>query len=107
MPAERKVMIDRTSRIMSGGRVVRMLRTAIVFAISGSVLLAQPHSSPQSPVGAWAVQVTLRDCVTHARLGPAFTSLVTRHQGGTVSDYSAAAAFAIGQRTSGHGTWTH
>ena len=59
-----------------------------------------------SLVGTWTVQVTLRDCTTGAALGPAFDSLVTFHDGGTVSESAASLAFAPGQRSPGHGYWT-
>ena len=58
------------------------------------------------PVGTWAVQVTLRDCATNAPLGPPFNSLVTFHDGGTLSESAGSLAFAPGQRSPGHGTWT-
>jgi hypothetical protein len=53
------------------------------------------------------VQVTLRDCATKAPLGAPFNSLVSFHEGGTVSESTAAVAFQIGQRGPGHGTWAH
>jgi hypothetical protein len=71
-------------------------------------MMAQSNESgsPDGPVGTWTVQVTLRDCSTGAALGPAFNSLVTFHRGGTLSESAGSTAFAPGQRTSGHGTWT-
>lgn len=57
-------------------------------------------------VGAWTVQVTLRDCTTNAPLGPAFNSLVTFHADGTISEAAASLAFAPGQRSPGHGVWS-
>jgi hypothetical protein len=58
-------------------------------------------------VGAWTIQVTLRDCTTNAPLGPPFNSLVTFHRGGTLSESAASLAFAPNQRSSGHGVWIH
>jgi hypothetical protein len=55
--------------------------------------------------GAWSVQVTLRDCTTSAPLGPTINSLVTFHEGGTLSETAGGLGFAIGQRSPGHGIW--
>ena len=63
-------------------------------------------ASADTPVGPWAVQVTLRDCTTGVALGPSFNSLVTFHRGGTLSESAGGVAFAPGQRSAGHGSWT-
>lgn len=55
--------------------------------------------------GTWLVFVQLRNCSTQAPLGPPFMSVVTFHQGGTLSELSGGAAFAPGQRSPGTGTW--
>jgi hypothetical protein len=68
--------------------------------------LAQ-DSGARAIEGVWAVSITLRDCSTNAPLGPPFRALLTFHQGGTLSESAATAAFAPGQRTSGHGTWAN
>ena len=52
------------------------------------------------------MQVTLRDCTTNAPLGPSFNSLVTLHEGGTISESAGSLGFAPNQRSAGHGTWT-
>ena len=64
-------------------------------------------SGAQALAGVWAVQVTLRDCATTAPLGPVVRSIVTFHQDGTISESAGGAAFAPGQRSPGHGLWTH
>ena len=56
--------------------------------------------------GAWSVQVTLRDCTTGAPIGPPINSLVTFHEGGTLSETAGGLGFAIGQRSPGHGIWS-
>jgi hypothetical protein len=56
--------------------------------------------------GTWFVQVTLRNCATNAALG-SFNSLVTFAPGGTLSESAGSLAFAPGQRSTGHGNWTH
>jgi hypothetical protein len=73
---------------------------------AGSVgALGARGSSWKDIQGVWLVQVTLRNCASGAPLGPAFPSVVSFHEGGTVSETTTAPAFAIGQRTSGQGTW--
>jgi hypothetical protein len=82
--------------------------TAMLLGAFGGAASAQSKesASKHSPVGPWAIQVTLRDCATGAALGPAFNSLVTFHRGGTLSESAGGTTFAPGQRSTGHGTWT-
>lgn len=56
--------------------------------------------------GVWAMSLTLRDCTTGAPLGPPFRSLLTFHNGGTLSESAGTTQFAAGQRSPGHGVWT-
>jgi hypothetical protein len=66
---------------------------------------AEGNDGPRSSVaGVWYVQVTLRNCATNAALG-SFPSLVTFHEGGTISETTSSPAFAIGQRSPAQGTW--
>jgi hypothetical protein len=78
-----------------------------LLATSGVVARAESGASLRRPdlAGAWTVQVTLRDCTTNAPLGPPFNSLVSFHEGGTLSEGTASLSFAPGQRSPGHGTW--
>jgi hypothetical protein len=86
---------------------VLALTGTLLTTVSGTVIAQSSQSASVSGlVGAWTVQVTLRDCLTAAPLGPSFSSLVTFHRGGTLSESAGSLAFAIGQRPSGHGTWT-
>jgi hypothetical protein len=57
-------------------------------------------------VGAWSVQVTLRNCDTNAPMG-SFISIVSFHRGGTLSESTGSLAFQSGQRSEGHGAWKH
>lgn len=57
--------------------------------------------------GVWAVRVQLRNCATGAALGPSFLSLVTFARGGTIVESGGGPGFAPGQRSTGHGAWTH
>ena len=86
-----------------------MKNLGIVLALTGALLItsgATAQAAPDSVAGAWLVQVTLRDCTTSAPLGPPFNSLVTFHNGGTISESAGSLAFAPGQRSPGHGAWT-
>ena len=92
------------------------------WAAVASLAAARPHRRPSLDVRrrSWprtapaprgtrrhlGVQVTLRDCATNAPLGPPFNSLVTLHDGGTLSESAGSLAFAPGQRSPGHGAWT-
>jgi hypothetical protein len=98
----------KTSKIIDGGRVMASLwLVGILIVTSGGTVMAQSNSgSQESLAGAWAIQVTLRDCSTEAPLGPAFNALVSFHRGGTLSESNAGPGFAIGQRTAGHGNWS-
>jgi len=99
----------KTLKVLGGGaRAVTMFWLAgALLTTSGGTVMAQSNTSDSQAnlVGAWVVQVTLRDCATNAPLGPSFNSLVTFHRGGTLSESPGTLAFAIGQRSSGHGNW--
>jgi hypothetical protein len=77
----------------------------LLLATSGSSLLASSNDSDPL-TGTWSIQVTLRDCTTNLPLGPPINSLVTFHEGGTLSESAGGLGFAIGQRSPGHGIWT-
>jgi hypothetical protein len=83
-----------------------LLLTGLLFGVSPRIASAQGNGA-QALVGTWAVQVTLRDCTTSAPLGPPTRSIVTFHPGGTLSESAGSVAFAPGQRSPGHGLWTH
>jgi hypothetical protein len=86
---------------------ISCLTVALLAAVSVQAG-AQSDAITERPglTGTWGVQVTLRDCTTGAPLGPPFNSLVTFHGDGTISETAASLAFAPGQRSPGHGTWT-
>jgi hypothetical protein len=88
------------------GTMSTCMLTGLLLSFSASAASAQGNGA-QAVTGTWAVQVTLRDCATTAPLGPPFRSIVTFHQGGTVNESAASLAFAPGQRSPGHGVWTH
>jgi hypothetical protein len=82
--------------------------TGALLATTAGALRAEPAvtAGAGSPglVGTWTVEVTLRDCATDAPIG-SFKSLVTFHQGGTISESAASRSFAPGQRGAAHGRW--
>jgi hypothetical protein len=81
-----------------------VILTIVLVTAGGRTAIAS--GSHDGLEGAWAVQVTLRDCVTNAALGAPFRSLVSFHDGGTLSESAGSLAFAAGQRSPGHGAWT-
>jgi hypothetical protein len=95
-----------TSRALAGGRVAAVLALAGVLLTAAGDRTAIASGSREGLEGAWTVQVTLRDCATNAPLGAPFNSLVTFHDGGTLSESAGSLGFAVGQRSPGHGVWT-
>ena len=87
-------------------------RAAAVVALTGVLLTTAggrtgiASGSREGLEGVWTVEVTPRDCVTNAAAGAPFNSLVSFHDGGTLSESAGGRAFAAGQRSAGHGTWT-
>ena len=75
-----------TSKALAGGRVAAVVTLTGVLLIAAGGRTAIASGSPEGLEGAWAVQVTLRDCVTNAALGAPFNSLVSFHAGGTLSE---------------------
>jgi hypothetical protein len=102
-------MKQRTSIAVMRRRTLGLVTLAVaLIGFSNKPALADSdESGPKSIVGAWTVQVTLRNCATGAPLGPPSNSLVTFHGDGTVSETAGSLAFAPGQRSPGHGVWTH
>jgi hypothetical protein len=78
----------------------------VLAAASGS---RAQQSGTEAPTvkGVWYVQVTIRDCATRVALAPPVHSLVTFAAGGTLHESVSGGGFAPGQRSDGHGTWTH
>jgi len=101
-------MINRSRHTHTVRSITIACFTAVLLAGSGIAVAARSNEGSNSAglVGTWMIQVTLRDCSSGAALGPAFPSLVTFHLDGSISEDAGGVAFAPGQRTSGHGTWT-
>ena len=102
-------MTQRNSRQTRTARAITIACFIAAF-LAGTNCIAAAHTD-EAPsaglLGTWMIQVTLRDCTTGAALGPAFPSLVTFHGDGSISEDPGGLAFAPGQRSSGHGTWSH
>jgi hypothetical protein len=84
--------------------VVAALSAALATSAAGVLRASDGEGRPRLS-GAWVVQVTLRDCTSNAPMG-SFASLVSFHDGGTMSEDATSLAFAPGQRSGGHGAWT-
>lgn len=87
--------------------IVRLPFALALGALLGSpvpTLGADRGKDGKGLVGPWRVEVTLRDCTTHAPIGT-IRSLVTFHGDGTISETPELGTFAPGQRSDGHGTW--
>lgn len=96
-----------TARLV-GYRVVMLVVGSALVLLSAGAAGAQPSGSQARTVqGVWYVQVTVRDCATNVALAPPVNSLVTFGAGGTLQESVSGGGFAPGQRSSGHGTWTH
>ena len=87
--------------------VMLSMGVALVLSAAGAASAQQSAAQGRTMQGAWFVQVTIRDCATGAALAPAVNSLVTFAAGGTLHESVGGGGFAPGQRSDGHGTWTH
>jgi hypothetical protein len=85
---------------------VGRLAIAAGLAVSLVAATARPLGADAKTLeGAWVVQVIQRDCATQSVRGT-FYSLVTFARGGTIYESPGGVAFAPGQRSNGHGSWT-
>ena len=93
------------SKSLSAGMTTALgLASALLMALGGTALAQSPQSASKSGLaGTWFVRVTIRDCTTQAPFGT-FSSLVTFHRGGTLSE-STSSLGAVGQRGPGSGNW--
>src|SRR5262245_2462779 len=85
-----------------------VVRFAVAAGLVGAVVAAAGRplrADAKTLEGVWIVQVIQRDCATQAVRG-SFYSLVTFVDGGTIYESPGGVAFAPGQRSPGHGTWT-
>ena len=97
------------SRAGNVGRRAVMLSigVAMILSAAGAARAQQSGSQGRTVQGVWHVQVTIRDCANGVALAPAVNSLVTFAAGGTLHESVSGGGFAPGQRSDGHGIWTH
>src|SRR5687767_2554647 len=102
-------MNGRVSRIREVGHraVMLSLVLALVLWTAGAATAQQSGAQARTVQGVWLVQVTVRNCATGVALAPPVNSLVTFSAGGTLRESVSGGGFASGQRSDGHGTWTH
>ena len=87
--------------------VIVLINLAALAGIATSAHAQGDPAGARALEGVWAMSITLRDCATTAPLGPPFRTLLTFHAGGTMSESPGATQFAPGQRSNGHGLWSH
>jgi hypothetical protein len=83
------------------------IAVALVLSAANAASAQQTAAQGRTLQGVWYVQVTIRDCATGVALAPVVNSLVTFGAGGTLHESVGGGGFAPGQRSDGHGTWTH
>ena len=96
-----------TARYVGRRAVMLSIGLALLLSAAGGTSAQQSAAQARTVQGVWYVQVTIRDCATGAALAPPVNSLVTFAAGGTLHESVGGGGFAPGQRTDGHGTWTH
>jgi hypothetical protein len=109
LSTSRRKQMTKANRNSRGGRILALAGLVAAFAAATSPSLgadANQAGGSNGLAGAWTIQVTLRNCSTNAPMGTV-SSLVTFHRGGTISESVGSLTFAPGQRSPGHGTWTH
>jgi len=102
-------MTWRVSTAGYAGRSLVMLGMSLglVLSASSAAVGQQSVAQARTVAGVWHVQVTIRDCATGVALAPPVRSLVTFAADGTLRESVGGGGFAPGQRSDGHGTWTH
>src|SRR5688572_27917596 len=83
------------------------LGMAIARLSEGRARAQQSAAEASTRQSVWYVHVTLNKCASGAALAPPVNSLVTFAAGGMVHESVSGGGFAPGQRSNGHGTWTH
>lgn len=96
-----------SARAVSRRAVMLSMSAAFVLSAASAASAQQSAAQAATVQGVWYVQVTVRDCATGVAVAPAVNSLVTFAAGGTLQESVGGGSFAPGQRSDGHGTWTH
>ena len=87
--------------------VMLSMAIALLLSVASAASAQQTAAQGRTLQGVWYVQVIIRDCATGTALAPPVHSLVTFAAGGTLHESVGGGGFAPGQRSDGHGTWTH
>lgn len=95
------------ARVVGRSAVVLIVGVAMILPAASAPRAQQSAAQGHTVQGVWSVQVTIRDCATGVALAPGVNSLVTFAAGGTLHESVSGGGFAPGQRSDGHGTWTH
>lgn len=97
-----KNMIKRTMNVTS--MAIMLLAAAVMSPAFGQGGPARASNQGNDRiVDAWLTTVTPRNCETGEPVMPPFNSMVTHHQGGTISEYGANPNTPF--RSPGHGYW--
>jgi hypothetical protein len=99
--------VSRVREVLGRSAVMIIIGVAPVLSTATAASAQQGAAKGRTVQGVWYVQVTIRDCATGAALAPAVHSLVTFAAGGTLHESVGGGGFAPGQRSDGHGNWTH
>jgi hypothetical protein len=93
----------------NGRRFAVKLGVGMALLLSAATIASAQQSASEARTleGVWYVQVTIRNCATGVALAPPVNSLVTFAAGGTLHESAGGGGFLPGQRSDGHGTWTH
>ena len=96
-------------KIRDVGHRAGVLSTVVasILCAAGAASAQQSHAQARTVQGVWLVQVTVRNCATGDALAAPVNSLVTFAAGGTLRESVSGGGFAPGQRSDGHGTWSH
>ena len=96
-----------TARCVGRSWIVLSMSLAVVVLAASASSAQQSAAEARTVEGVWYVEVTIRECGTGVALAPPVRSLVTFAAGGTIHESVGGGGFAPGQRSDGHGTWTH
>ena len=96
-----------TARDLGRSAIVLSMGLGLVLSAASAARGQQSNAQAPTVEGVWSMQVTIRDCATGAALAPPVRSLVTFAAGGTLHESVGGGGFAPGQRSDGHGTWSH
>jgi hypothetical protein len=111
---EEKIMSSKLSMRISAVAAAALASVLILGVGRSAGARQEPSSSREigssrggALVGTWRAQVQPYNCQTNAPFGPPFASLLTFNDGGTLVGSTSSPAFAVGQRGTDFGVWSH